>query len=94
MNKYEKIQVGFKSFIPLEHELEGDQLLERSKRKQEYRMEIKFENISKVQWFQTIEENGVVESVYDGASDEDRGQDNSQVETTILLYLKRPATFY
>ena len=50
-NRYDKIQVGFKSFIPLEHELADGQHIEQSKRKQDYRMEVKFENISKIQWF-------------------------------------------
>ena len=74
-NRFEKIQIGFKSFIPLEHEVSEGQHIEQSKRKQDYRMEIKFDNIAKIQWFQTIETDGVVESVYGGESDEDKNQD-------------------
>ena len=50
-NRYEKIQVGFKSCIPLEHEIKEGGHTEFTKRKQDYRMDINFDNISKVQWF-------------------------------------------
>ena len=45
-----------------------------SKVKSDYRLDIMFDNISKIQYFETIDNNeqGVVEAVYDGASDEDR----------------------
>ena len=36
----------------------------------------------------------MVEAVYDGASDEDRQQNQLNVDTTLLIYLKRPATFF
>ena len=92
-NKYEKIQVSFRSSIPLEFEIEGA----KSKRKDnrhDYRMEIYFDNITKIEWFQTIEQDGRIEAVYDGASDEDRNQDNELIDTTIMIHLKRPATFW
>ena len=34
-------------------------------------MEIKFDNITKIQWFKTIENEGRIEPVYDGASDDE-----------------------
>ena len=57
-------------------------------------MDIKFDNISKIQYFQTYEDDGRVESVYEGVTDEDRGQDNQNITTTLLLHLKRPASFF
>lgn len=67
-----------------------------SKVKSDYRLDIMFDNISKIQYFETIDNNeqGVVEAVYDGASDEDRQQNQLNVDTTLLIYLKRPATFF
>ena len=86
--------MSFKSFIPFEHEVAAGEHIEQSKRKQDYRMDIKFDNIQKVQWYQTIEKDGRVEPVYDGASDEERGQNQEDIETTLMIYLKRPATFF
>ena len=55
-----------------------------------------FDNVSKIQWFESIDSayDGVIESVYDGVSDEDRNQHQMDVQTTILIHLKRPATFF
>jgi len=57
-------------------------------------MDVTFDNIARIQWFETIEKDGRVEAVYDGAVDEERGQNDQQILTTLMLYLKRPATFY
>ena len=57
-------------------------------------MEIKFDNITRIQWFKTIDNEGRIEPVYDGASDEEQGEDESNIDTTILIYLKKPATFF
>ena len=57
-------------------------------------MDIKFDNITKIQWFQTLEQDGRIEAVYDGHSDEERGQEDSSILTTLMIHLKRPATFF
>lgn len=55
-----------------------------------------FDNILQIQWYETIDndEELVVEPIYDGVVDESRQQNQMNVQTTLLIHLKRPATFF
>ena len=99
---FTRIQVDFKSAIPLEYtDKDSDIPAKISNRKvdQDYRMQIDFDNIQKIQYFSTCVDQleQTEQSIYPDEDDkpvDETLKDEKNKQTTLLIYLKRPALFH